>query len=260
MTSPRWGLRSTGFGGAAMSEWKPKRFWKVATVTEVDGGFSIALDGRTLRTPAKAALILPTRALAEAIAGEWQAQEDELRPETMPLTRIANSAVDKVGPQQSEVAALLAAYAETDLLCHRAQAPEALVQRQSAAWDPLLDWAAAALEARLQPVAGVIAAPQDRRALDRLGARVGAFDPFELAAFHDLVTLTGSLILAFAVVGNVDDPETIWAASRIDETWQAEIWGTDEEAAENSEIKKQAFFDALRFFVALQSKQPEKAL
>lgn len=234
-----------------MSAWAPKRFWKEASVAEVEGGVTIVLDGRPVRTPAKAPLVLPSQALAEAVATEWDAQHDKIRPETMPFTRMANSAIDKVMRQREEVADMLAAYGETDLLCYRAEGPDALVQRQQQAWDPLLDWADAALGARLKPVTGVIPSPQDPAALAALSARVHDFDAFQLAAFHDLVSLTGSLILAFSATEAFEDAETIWAWSRIDEAWQAEQWGEDEEAAEHTALKKQAFLDAVHFFSLL---------
>ncbi|HHC29946.1 MAG TPA: ATPase, partial [Rhodobacterales bacterium] len=232
--------------------WKAKRFWTNTEVVEAEGGgYAIALDGRAVRTPAKAALTVPTRALAEAIAGEWEAQEGELRPDTMPLTRTANSAIDKVAAQHEEVAALLAAYGETDLLCHRADTPRELVQRQAEAWDPMLDWAAKNLGARLVCTTGLIPAQQPQGALEALTQRVRAFSAFQLAAFHDLVSLSGSLILGFAAVDTVSDVETIWAISRIDESWQAEQWGEDEEAAAHAALKKCAFLDAMQFFSLL---------
>lgn len=234
-----------------MSAWKPKRFWKEAGVEKAKGGFAVTLDGRPVRTPAKALLVVPTRALAAAIAEEWNAQEDELRPETMPLTRTANSAIDKVSAQHGEVADLIAAYGETDLLCYRAEAPEALVHRQAAAWDPMLVWAETALGAHLAPVTGVIPAPQDTASLASLAERVRAFDAFRLAAFHDLVALSGSLVLGFAAAEALRPAEEIWEMSCLDELWQAEQWGEDEEAAAHSALKKKAFLDAARFFSLL---------
>lgn len=231
--------------------WKPKRFWTETRVEPAEGGYTVVLDTRPIRTPAKAPMVVPTRALAEAIAAEWAAQEEEVDPSTMPATRTANSAIDKLTVQFDEVANLLAAYGETDLLCYRAEAPEGLVQRQNEAWDPLLDWAAEALGARLTPVTGLIPTPQDTAALDRLAAHTRRFDPFALAAFHDLVTLTGSLVLALAVTEGRRDPEEIWHLSRIDETWQEEQWGVDAEAADHTALKKQAFLDAAHFFSLL---------
>lgn len=236
-----------------MSGWAPKRFWKEARAAEAGAGWTVTLDGRPVRTPAKAAFEVPTRALAEACAAEWAAQGEVVRPETMPLTRTANSAIDKVRVQHAEVAALVAAYGETDLLCYRAAGPEALVARQAAAWDPLLDWAAAALGARLTPVAGVMHQPQDPEALARLAAATVALDAFELAAFHDLVALSGSLVIGFAAATGARGAEELWADSRIDETWQAEQWGEDEEAAAHAVLKRQAFLDAAHFFLLLRT-------
>jgi len=238
-----------------MSEWKPKRFWTETNVIEAEGGgYTITLDGRPVRTPAKAPLVLPTRALAEAVAAEWEAQQDAVRPETMPLTRTANSAIDKVAVQHGEVAAMLAAFGETDLLCFRADGPEPLIARQAEAWDPFLDWAEETLGARLVSATGVMPVPQDSRGLDLLARRVRAFDAYQLAAFHDLVSLSGSLVLAFATIETVQDPETIWQTARIDEAWQAEHWGEDEEATEHTALKKRAFLDAMRFFSLLDHK------
>ena len=131
-----------------MTGWKRKRFWKQARVVADGDGFAVELDGRPVRTPAKAALRLPGRAMAQAIAAEWDAQEDEIAPATMPFTRTANAAIDKVTPQRAEVAAMLAAYGDSDLLCYRADRPAELVRRQAESWDPALDWAATALGAR----------------------------------------------------------------------------------------------------------------
>ena len=181
-----------------MSEWAPRRFYEQATATEVKGGHGIALDGRRVMTPGKSPLVVPTRPLAEAIAAEWQAQDEKIDPNTMPFTRTANSAIEKVAPQRAEVAQMLAEYGDSDLLCYRADGPEALVERQAEQWDPMLDWAEATHGARLAPRAGIMHAPQDGAALDRLAARVHEMDAFELAAFHDLVSLTGSLVLGFA--------------------------------------------------------------
>lgn len=230
-----------------MSEWKAKRFWTEAKVTETEGGFGILLDTRPVKTPGKATLVAPTPEMATAIAAEWDAQQDEIRPLTMPVTRAANAAIDKVTPQHAEVADMIAAYGDADLLCYRADAPEGLVARQEATWDPLLDWADAALGARLVPVVGVMHKPQDPRALAALSARVHAMDPFTLTAFHDLVSLSGSLVIGFAARMAHQDPETLWFASRIDEIWQEELWGVDEEARQMALAKQTQFINAKRF-------------
>ncbi len=231
-----------------MSDWKPKRFWTSSTVVEAEDGHTVELDGRRVKTPAKAALVLPTRAMAEAVAAEWDAQEKEVDPTTMPFTRSANAAIDKVRHQHAEVADMLADYGDSDLLCYRATHPETLQTRQAEAWDPALDWAAEALGVRLVPLAGVVHQPQNTAALEALRARVHGLNPFQLAAFHDLVSLSGSLILGFAAAQNWRKPDEIWRISRLDELWQIEQWGHDEEADAAARIKEAAFLHAKRFF------------
>lgn len=231
-----------------MSTWKQKRFWEQVQVTESDTGFSVELDGRSVKTPAKAGLILPTRAMAEAIAAEWQAQEDVVNPHTMPCTRSANAALDKVRIQHREVADMLTEYGDSDLLCYRAESPVELVQRQNERWNPALEWAADELGVRLQTRHGIQHQPQESEALERLGAKVRAFSAFELAAFHDLVSISGSLILGFATAAGWRDASEIWTLSRLDELWQEEQWGPDDVAQAEAEIKRQAFLHAKRFF------------
>ncbi|MDJ0631486.1 MAG: ATP12 family protein [Rhodobacter sp.] len=231
-----------------MSEWKARRFWDSASVTEAGGGYAVRLDARPVRTPSKAELVVPSRAMAEAIAAEWRAQEDIVDPLSMPVTRAANAAIDKVARQHAEVAGMLAAYGDADLTCYRAEGPEGLVQRQARAWDPLLDWAADTLGARLIPVEGVIHVPQPAQSLDRLARPIHAMTAFELTGFHDLVSLSGSLIIAFAAIHDVLPAEELWVRSRIDETWQEEQWGTDAEAAAAAANKEQAFRQAHAFF------------
>lgn len=230
-----------------MSEWKAKRFWKVAQVVEADGGFAVELDGRPVRTPLKSAMRLPSRAMAEAVAAEWDAQEGEIRPLTMPVTRAANAAIDKVEVQHAEVADMLAAYGDSDLLCYRADSPQELIARQAEAWDPLLDWADETFGARLIPVEGVMHAPQDHRALERLARPVHEMDAFRLTAFHDLVGISGSLIVGFAAIHEARDIGELWRLSRIDEIWQEEQWGIDEEARAQAEMKESDFYAAKRF-------------
>ena len=232
-----------------MSEWAPKRFWTRADVTEAERGFGVSLDDRVLKTPAKAPLVVPTQGLARAIAEEWQAQGDRIDPTSMPFTRGANAAIDKVRTQHAEVADMLADYGDSDLLCYRAQSPAELVARQGAAWDPMLDWAEAELGARLEPRAGVMHVPQDPAALSTLRSQVHPLDAFQLAAFHDLVSLTGSLVLGFAAAREQAPAARIWSISRIDEEWQQELWGADEEAERVAELKKSAFLQSQRFFL-----------
>jgi chaperone required for assembly of F1-ATPase len=231
-----------------MSVWTPRRFWTEAQVVPADGGFTVQLDGKAVRTPLKAPLLVPTKALAEAIAAEWQAVQGKVDPSVMPFTRTANSAIDKVAPQHAEVADMLAAYGGSDLLCYRATGPEELILRQAQGWDPLLDWSAAALDAPLAATTGVMHIPQDRASLAALSDAVHALSPVQLAAFHDLVALSGSLVLAFAVTRGRLPAAEAWTLSRIDENWQIELWGEDEEAAEMAAIKRSAFLQADRFY------------
>ena len=233
-----------------MSEWKAKRFWDQAHAEAVDDAWTVRLDARLVKTPAKAALTLPTKSLALAIAAEWDAQEDVIDPGSMPFTRMANSAIDKVRVQRSEVADMLADYGDADLLCYRAQAPAELVERQARIWDPYLEWGAQTLGARLYPRSGLMHESQDTDALARLSQHTHALTTFELAAFHDLVSLTGSLVLGFAAARHQGDPNDIWSASRLDEIWQEEQWGLDEEAQDLAKIKHAAFLHASYFFDA----------
>jgi chaperone required for assembly of F1-ATPase len=166
----------------------------------------------------------------------------------MPFTRTANSAIDTVLPQKEAVVAMLAAYGASDLLCYRATGPAELVARQAAAWNPLLDWSAAALPAPLRITAGVMHVDQPPASLQALTTAVRALSAFQLAAFHDLVAISGSLVLALAVVRHRLTADEAWALGRIDETWQIEQWGDDEEAAELAARKRADFLQADRFF------------
>ncbi|MEM7519961.1 MAG: ATP12 family protein [Pseudomonadota bacterium] len=231
-----------------MSDWKLKRFWTDVTVETAGGGFGVRLDGRGIKTPAKRAIVMPTQGLADAVAAEWAAQKEEINPLEMPATRTVNAAIDKVATQHAEVADMLAAYGDSDLLCYRADTPQTLIARQAAAWDPMLDWGHEALGARLAPRTGVMHTPQDPAALARLKELTHALTAFELAAFHDLVSLSGSLVLAFATARGHEAPEAVWEISRLDETWQAEQWGRDEEAETQANLKRQDFLHAARMF------------
>lgn len=233
--------------------WAPRRFWREVTVEPEGEGFAVLLDGRRVRTPLKAPLVLPTRAFAEAVAEEWRAQGEVLNPGTMPATRLANAAIDKVGASRADVVAMLADYGRSDLLSYRAEGPERLVERQRAGWDPLLAWVREVLGARLATGAGVMPVAQGEGDLARLRAAVDALDDFALSAFHDLVALSGSLVLALAATRGRLAPEAAWDLSRLDEAFQIEEWGEDEEAAEAAAAKRAAFLDAARFLALLRA-------
>ncbi|PWJ18270.1 ATP12 family chaperone protein [Jannaschia seohaensis] len=227
-----------------MTEWKAKRFWKEARVAPVEDGYAVQLDGRPVRSPLKTLVAMPSRALAEGVAQEWQAQEDVIAPLTMPLTRAVNATLDKVMTQQEEVAAHLAEYGESDLLCYRAAGPDGLVARQQEAWDPVLDWLDRTHGARLAVTQGVIPVPQAANAVTAMQARVGALSPWELTALSEFVTLSGSLVLGLAVIEDHLAADGAWDLSRIDEDWQIAQWGEDEEEAARIAHKRSAFLQA----------------
>ncbi len=228
-----------------------KRVYKTADVRAEAGGFAVVLDGRAARTPARNPLVLPNAALARAIVEEWERQDKELRPEAMPLTRIAAGAIDLVGRERARIVGAVAAYAETDLVCHRAERPEALAARQAAAWNPLLDWLASRFGARLSAGAGVLPIAQPDDALASLRAAVEGFDDFALAALHAATAATGSLVIALALAEGRLDAEAAWAASRIDEAFQAEAWGEDAEAKARADALAAEVRAAARFFALL---------
>ena len=231
-----------------MSEWKMKRFWSDVTPKAVEAGYAIELDGRTVKTPAKAALIVPNAVLAERVAQEWRAVDSEIDPSKMPYTRSANAALDKVAVQHGEVAALIAAYAETDLLCYRAESPVELQERQAAAWDGPLEWARDSFGLQLGVASGVMPVAQAEESLARALAITQEMGPFALTAFHDLVSLSGSFVLGLRASEGCDSAENLWNVSRIDETWQEEQWGVDEEASDMALIKMAQFRHAYDFY------------
>lgn len=236
-----------------MSEWALRRFWQAAEVIRKDDGFHVRLDGRPVRTPGKRVLSLPTEEMAEAIAEEWRAQEKMVDPRTMPWTRSANSALDKVSVQREEVIDHLVGYAETDLLSYRAEGPEELVARQIASWDPLLDWLKQRYDAALAVTSGVMPVPQEQEMISRLRQTMVPMSDFALTGFHDLVTLPGSFVIGLAAANELQPIEDLWSRSRIDEIFQAEEWGHDEEAEEVAERKRRDFLHAYRFFKAAQT-------
>jgi len=233
-----------------MSGWAAKRFWKAVSVVPLDVGFAVHLDGRAVKTPAKNPLVLPTRALADLIAAEWSAQTGLVNPETMPMTRRANSALEKVTPQRAAVVDEVAGYGASDLLCYRATGPIELVARQAAEWQPWLDWAAQEYGAPLRVTAGVVPIAQPQDSVNTLRRSVESFDNFALTGLHDLVAISGSLVLGLAVARGKLSAASGFALSRIDEAWQAEQWGIDEDAAEIEARKSAAFADAARFLFA----------
>lgn len=229
-----------------------KRFWKTVTVEPTDAGLGIALDGRPVRTPGRVPLALPTPALAQAVADEWSAVEDRLDPRAMPLTGLANAAIDRVAPDPAVFAAGLAAYGESDLLCYRAEDPEPLVARQQAAWDPVLAWARQRYDVTFAITAGVMHVAQPPATVVRLAEATAARDAFALAGLSPIVTITGSLVLALALAERAFDAETVWNAAHVDEDWQVERWGEDPLATEARLIRRRDYDAAVQFLDALR--------
>ncbi len=223
----------------------PKRFYTSVSVVPHAEGFAVRLDGRPIRTPARRELVLGTEALARAVADEWEAQGEHIDPATMPLTRIANTAID-AEERMGEVAADIVAFAGSDLLCYRAEAPEGLVARQSAHWDPVLAWAKRALGAAFVLREGVMPIAQPDAALGAVARALEAFDPIPLAALHVMTTVSGSALLALAVAEGALSLEDAWSAATVDETWQREQWGIDAEAEAASRHKHEEFMAASR--------------
>lgn len=208
----------------------PKRFYKAASVSPSGGSFRILLDDRPVRTPKKAALALPTRALAEAIAAEWAAQGERIDPATMPLTKLANTVLDGVVGREGDLRADIGKYASSDLVCYRAGEPEGLIALQAQHWDPVLDWARTALGARFILAQGLMPVSQSQKALNAISAVISDLDPYRLAALHVMTTLTGSALIALAVLKGQLSPEAAWDAAHVDEDWQISQWGEDAEA------------------------------
>lgn len=209
-----------------------KRFYKQVAVVPVDGGWGIALDGRSMRTPAKLPLTLPSRPLADAIAAEWEAQGEEVKPQTMPLTQLSSTCLDGVVGRMSDVAAAAAEYGGSELLCYRAEEPPALVERQAQFWQPLLDWVAQRHDAHLVLATGIIHKPQSPQALKALRTAIDALNPWHLTALQNVIGITGSLVLALAFVEGRLTPEETFDLAQLDENYQIEQWGEDWEAAD----------------------------
>jgi chaperone required for assembly of F1-ATPase len=207
-----------------------RRFYKAATVMGAESAWRVALDGREIKTPARRNLVLKSLGLAQAIAAEWEAQEAKVRPHTMPLMQIASTAIDRVGPERARIVAETAGYAETDLVCYRAEGPAELVARQAAAWDPLLDWVRERYDVSLRTASGVMAVDQPENALAGLRRVVESQDDLRLTALAVLVGATGSLAIGLAVLEKRLSPHEAVAAAQLDELYQAERWGSDPEA------------------------------
>lgn len=224
-----------------------KRFWKQAEAVAQADGWGITLDGRPVRTPAKALLVLPTQAMADAVTAEWNGQKKDVDPAAMPVTGFANAAIDQIAPNIASFATGVAAYGETDLLCYRADAPDALVARQAREWDVLLDWARTRYDIAFRVTQGIVHMPQPPETLARLSGAVAACDPFLLAGLSTLVTISGSLVIGLALIEEAFDAGQLWQAAELDSLWQAEFWGQDEAAEQVRALRRIEFDGAVTF-------------
>lgn len=233
---------------AAMRAPLPKRFYREVSTGAGEGGVVLLLDGRGARTPARNPFALPSQALAEAVAEEWREQEEVIDPARMPLTKLANSAIDGVALRRQEVVDDLVRYAGSDLVCYRAGEPARLVREQGASWDPILAFAREALGARFVLSEGVTHVRQADAALDAIRRALADEPPFRLAALHVMTTLTGSVLLALAHARGALDAEAAWAAAHVDEHFQESVWGRDDEAMARRDARRGEFLAASRFY------------
>jgi chaperone required for assembly of F1-ATPase len=229
-----------------------KRFWKdVSAVADEAGYWRIELDGRPVRTPARALLLLPGQELATQTAAEWQAAGEVVDPRAMPLTGLANAAIDHAAPKPDAFASTLARYAASDLLCYRADSPTKLIAAQAKAWDPLLGWARRRFDVDFRVTSGIAPVDQPRATLDQLTQAVHALDPYRLAGLSPLVTIGGSLVAALALLEGAVTADEAWTAVSLDERWQLEQWGADEEAERALGLREKDFRAAARFLSLL---------
>ena len=229
-----------------------KRFWETAKAIATDTGFAIALDGRRVKTPAKADLSLPTVALANAVAGEWNAVGESIDPREMPLTGLANAAIDRIAPDREVFASGIARYGESDLTCYRAEGPDLLVRWQQEAWDALLDWARRRYDVDFAICTGVMHVAQPAETVRKLSHEITVLDCFQLAGISPMVTIGGSLVAALAVYEEMMPVESVWEAVSLDDRWQLEQWGDDPEARSALDARRRDFLAAARFLELLR--------
>lgn len=228
-----------------------RRFYKVAGMADTEGGCLIQLDGRPVNTPAKTRLVVPSAALAQAIAEEWNAQGETVEPATMPLTQLANTAIDRVAGDREGVLCSVLAYAESDLLCYRADQPAELEARQNAIWQPLLDWAALEFDAPLTVTRGVLPISQPRSSVEALRAVLSGLDDLHLAAVGHATGLSGSIVVGLALAAGRVTAEQAFEAANIDEAYQRERWGADAEATARLEHLRREIAATDRFLKLL---------
>lgn len=235
----------------------PKRFYSAVDIVEAEGGYTVRLDGRSVKTPARRPLLVPVEAVATSMAAEWEAQGERIDPATMPMTRLVNTVIDGIAETAGETRADLARYVETDLLFYRVDGPERLVERQRTVWDPILKGAESSLGRRFLLGEGVMHVAQPPESLAAFRHRIEAVsDPFAIAALHQITTLTGSALIALAILEGRLDAHSAWAAAHLDEDWNIELWGADEEASARRAARFEDMRIAADLLAAVSKGQP----
>jgi len=230
----------------------PKRFYKTVSIAENDNGFEVTLDGRSVKTPGRVALALPTRSAAQLVADEWSAVDEEINPLLMPVTRLANTAVDGVANEMQAVMEDIVRYSSSDLLCYRADGPDGLIEAQRSHWDPVLDWMENVVGARFQLAEGVMHVAQSRDAVSAYGLRLKNHEePFKLACIHTFTSLSGSALIALALAEGFIDADSAWNAAHVDENWNIGQWGEDYEAAERRKQRRLDFDAAYSLWASI---------
>lgn len=236
---------------------KPKRFYKTVSIVKSEGiveseggapGYTLMLDDRPVKTPLKHPLLIQAKPLAEAVAKEWDDQREVIDPETMILTKLVNTSLDRVAPRRAEIIAEITSFAASDLLCYRAAGPAPLIEREAAAWDPYLTWARETIDVSLKTINGIAYIEQDPFELQKLAKWLENNNDITLTAAHNITTLTGSAMLTLALLAGGKDPQAVWDAAHVDEDYQIEQWGTDEEAARRRELRHQEYLKTHEFY------------
>jgi chaperone required for assembly of F1-ATPase len=227
---------------------KPKRrpYASVSVIGEYPH-FSVLLDGRPIKTPLKKSFELPTRLLAEAVAAEWEAQAQKIDPRTMLLTKLANTSIDRVAPHRARIIAEIVQFASSDVVCYRAEAPEHLIERQALHWDSVLRWATDYLGASLAVTRGIVHIPQPEAGLEAVRRHLAQQSDWALTAIHNITTMLGSALLAAMIADRKITADAAWAAAHVDEDWQIEQWGADEEASARRAARRREFDTCVRF-------------
>ena len=230
----------------------PKRFYKTVSVEQTSDGFEVRLDGKSIKTPGKVAVILPNQQVAELVRTEWDAIQEEINPLHMPITRLVNTAVDGVDQEVQAVMEDITRYAGSDLLCYRADGPDGLVDKQREMWDPILDWAETLLGKPFELIEGIMHVAQPKETIASYSNKLADYkDPFKLTALHTFTSISGSAVIALALAEQFLDVDTAWNAAHVDEDWNIQLWGEDYEAAERRKQKKNDFDAAHRLFIAV---------